>query len=193
MRGDVARVGLADAEARHDGSRLDRLRIADPAHEVLRVVSERAGDEGAAREARERRTDRAAPSALSVPSARGWSAASRLHPLAAALAEVEPMKRRAPALAVPILALATLVLTACEPGRAPADWAARNRLTTGDPKGPAQPVDPKDAHAQDVRPGQEEFWTTVIAGLIIGSALAVGAGAWYFEARRRARRRRSNP
>lgn len=92
------------------------------------------------------------------------------------------------ALAVPILAIGVLVLVACEQGRAPADWAERNRVTTGDPQGGAQPVDPKDARAtQDVRPGQERFWTLVVAGLVIGSALTVAAGTWYFEMRRRAR------
>lgn len=98
------------------------------------------------------------------------------------------MTRRACALAALLLIAAALSLAACEQGRAPADWAARNRVGTGDPQGGAQPVDPKDAHAQDVRPGQEQFWTLVIACLIIGSAMIVGAGTWYFEARRRARR-----
>lgn len=99
------------------------------------------------------------------------------------------MNRRGPALAVLLAITATLALSACERGGAPADWAARNRVSTGDPQGGSQPVDPKDARALEVRPGQERFWTLVVAGLIIGSAITVGAGTWYFEARRRARRR----
>jgi hypothetical protein len=84
---------------------------------------------------------------------------------------------------------ATPAASACAQDRAPAGWAERNRLTTGDPQGAPHPVDPRDARATaDARPGQEQFWTAVVAGVLIASALAVGAGTWYFEMRRRARR-----
>ena len=87
-----------------------------------------------------------------------------------------------------IVMVGMLALTSCDHGHAPANWAERNRVTTGDPQGGTQPVDPRDARAtQDVRTGQERFWMLVVTGLVVASGIAVAAGTWYFEVRRRAR------
>src|SRR6185437_4482639 len=54
---DVARRLVAHAQVRHRGVRLDRLRIANPPHHVVRRVRQLAGDDRPPRHVAQRRTD----------------------------------------------------------------------------------------------------------------------------------------
>src|SRR4051812_11583838 len=57
IRRDIAGLRFSDTGSGHGGARADRVRIANPSHQVRRSVRELAGDIGAHREARQRRTD----------------------------------------------------------------------------------------------------------------------------------------
>ncbi len=73
---------------------------------------------------------------------------------------------------------------------APADWAARRGLETGDPAGGA-PVDPRDARATASRDTAERraFWTNLTIGTVVATGVVVAFGVWLLESRRGLRRR----
>src|SRR6185295_13340206 len=74
---DVPHVALGHTQHRHGRSRLNRLGIADPAHQVVRSVEEPASESGPASDAVEGRADLAARSRHARNAVAGLAAVAR--------------------------------------------------------------------------------------------------------------------
>jgi hypothetical protein len=84
------------------------------------------------------------------------------------------------------LALASAPAWASEGGdsQAPADWAARQGLSTGDPKQADQPRDQPNAHT--TADASSEHTTTVVATIVLlAMGLMLPLGAWWLDSRQR--------